>query len=904
MIDFDEREPQTVRYVDLDWSEPEAVGSQDQLFQSSVAVQLVGAPDLALLDEESSETASSRLRQSSEGLLRGLCSLPGGTSIELRYVRDPDADRPLELYLSVRAQAHDATEAATAATATLASVLASIPRVYAWQNVALRETRPAFADALSICEIRKLELVADAAPDVDNAEYYYAPFPFGGDASQWGHLLDQLADLDGRAIVSLCFSPARLTPAELDAVNEVTRGLEFNALRHEIIDLYGNRVPAAPDASAQKVLRPWQLYRDSLHSGVLARFSVLADPDLLQIVAKSVATAVSTRRDHDHEAETSWPPLTEFPQDDTDLAWALHAFDQRCIAPWGGHELWRQGQGPTAIARIPYAFSTAQAAGAFVLPVPDRQGCRGFPLARRSNARRTTLTSADLPGGDAIDLGRFLSEGDSSQRMVLPLRAVNRHVLIVGAPGSGKTTTVLTMLADLWRRHRVPFLAIEPVKNEYRALALMPGMEACWVFTPGKEAISPIRLNPLEPPPGVSRLEHQGAVLAALQAALPLMPPLPQLLEQSLSNAYRAFGWREDDESDGQRKAPTLRDLLRSFEKLAEKLEYKGEARNVIEALRVRLNSLMVGSKGRMLNTSGSTDWSSLMARPVILELNAIADPDEKAITSALIMDRVQSAAKARGSSRGRLSHVTVLEEAHQLLGARETEGPRMAAVEALCNAIAELRAVGEGFLIADQRPSALARGAVANCGTRIMHKLVSNEDRESLLADAGAEQLLVETAARLRTGEALITWPDHDEIELIRVEAGEDVDTAEPATDSELRTRLRNVRKQNVALLPMTMCTTSVCTSGCVPERREIGVELADQLHDLDAASFESPASLNRARGWLHEHGADHETRYCAVVHGLTTFGPTDLVKENPKSVHAHIAHVANVPPETVPVT
>ena len=68
---------------------------------------------------------------------------------------------------------------------------------------------------------------------------------------------------------------------------------------------------------------------------------------------------------------------------------------------------------------------------------------------------------------------------------------------------------------------------------------------------------------------------------------------------------------------------------------------------------------------------------------------------------------------------------------------------------------LAELRALGEGIIIADQLPSAVAPEVVKNTGTKLAHRLVSNEDRK----DLGGAMLLgdteIEEIARLKPGEA-----------------------------------------------------------------------------------------------------------------------------------------------------
>ena len=108
------------------------------------------------------------------------------------------------------------------------------------------------------------------------------------------------------------------------------------------------------------------------------------------------------------------------------------------------------------------------------------------------------------------------------------------------------------------------------------------------------------------------------------------------------------------------------------------------------------------------------------------------------------------------------LHHVTIIEEAHNIVGrtgsakaSEEIADPKAFAAQYVSRMLAELRALGEGIIIADQLPSAVAPEVVKNTGTKLAHRLVSNEDRE----DLGGAMLLggteIEEIARLKPGEA-----------------------------------------------------------------------------------------------------------------------------------------------------
>ena len=59
----------------------------------------------------------------------------------------------------------------------------------------------------------------------------------------------------------------------------------------------------------------------------------------------------------------------------------------------------------------------------------------------------------------------------------------------------------------------------------------------------GRDDVAPLRLNPLAPPPGVRRETHAGSLLASFKAALPLVAPQPQLLEQAIASTRDPLGF-------------------------------------------------------------------------------------------------------------------------------------------------------------------------------------------------------------------------------------------------------------------------------------------------------------------------------------------------------------------------
>ena len=87
--------------------------------------------------------------------------------------------------------------------------------------------------------------------------------------------------------------------------------------------------------------------------------------------------------------------------------------------------------------------------------------------------------------------------------------------------------------------------------------------------------------------------------------------------------------------------------------------------------------------------------------------------------------------------SNAKLKHITILEEAHNLLkrsnAMPSAEGANLVgkSVEMIANAIAEMRTYGEGFVIVDQAPGLLDMATIRNTNTKIIMRLPDQGDRE-----------------------------------------------------------------------------------------------------------------------------------------------------------------------------
>lgn len=401
------------------------------------------------------------------------------------------------------------------------------------------------------------------------------------------------------------------------------------------------------------------------------------------------------------------------------------------------------------------------------LPQEEMPGYQVFPDARFAVAlpkRRENSPNKRNPLAVGKVLDRYEPTG---QWLELEVEDLVKHAFITGTTGSGKTESCLFLLDQLWREHRVPFLVIEPAKCEYRALRGCEGYECLKLFTLGDEREAPFRINPFEVPEGIHVQTHIDLLRSLFNASFAgLYAPMPYLLEEALYGIYLERGWDlATSECCGRAAAskrfPTLSDLCTKVEEVVERAGYDPEVtQNVQTALRVRLNSLRIGAKGRMVDTQDSIPLQELLEGPAVLELAALGDPEVVAFMMGLLWLRLYEHRFAQGPSA--LKHITLLEEAHRMLarqiqfsGHPEVSNVRAQAVEVFCNMLAELRAFGEGFIIVDQSPTKLHPDVLKNTNLKLVHRLVAEEDRKAIGGCTNMSKEQMRALATLETGQA-----------------------------------------------------------------------------------------------------------------------------------------------------
>ena len=366
-----------------------------------------------------------------------------------------------------------------------------------------------------------------------------------------------------------------------------------------------------------------------------------------------------------------------------------------------------------------------------------------------------------------------------------PVKLFKKHAFIAGVPGSGKTNTMLHLVTSLWRdgETRVPFLVLEPAKQEYRALANIEGMEELRIFSPGADTSFPLHINPFQFPVGLTLAEHIANLNAVFAGAFELPPPSPHFIDTCIEQVYVNLGWNVNERNtlnaDGSYRHPfpTLQELYDSLETAVKNSHYQGETLgNLQSVLEVRVGSLLKREIGNVYNVRESIlrpeEWLDV---PAIIELESLGEGPAN-FMSLLLSTLIRETLKVRKVGDGlllhdnrnrnqNLNHVIFYEEAHNLVGPNtdsptgDSVDPKISATKYLVKMLAEVRALNEGIVIADQLPTAMASEVLKNTGLKIAHRITAQDDRSLLGGTMSASGDQLEEQGIFGTGWALIFY-------------------------------------------------------------------------------------------------------------------------------------------------
>ena len=418
---------------------------------------------------------------------------------------------------------------------------------------------------------------------------------------------------------------------------------------------------------------------------------------------------------------------------------------------------------------------------AMLLSLPHKS-VPGFPvvehvsLAKEVIRNNESLMKREVSLGCIFDLGKAYTEN----RVKLDVKSLTQHVFVTGSTGCGKSETIYKLINET-KQVGTKFLVVEPAKGEYKNV-----FGDVNVFGTNPLIMPLLRINPFSFPTGVHVLEHVDRLTEIFNVCWPMYSAMPAVLKKAMLDAYESCGWdlrlSVNRLSQGEDVYPSFLDLFLSLEKVITESAYSEEVKsNYSGALLTRVESLTNGLNGEIFSVNELSNMV-LFDENCIIDLSRVGSQETKSlIMGILIMRLSEYRMTGANTPNSALKHLTVLEEAHNILKRVSTEqsqeGSNMAgkSVEMITNAIAEMRTYGEGFVIVDQSPTSVDKAAIKNTNTKIVMRLPDEDDRKVSGKAAGMNDKQIDEIAKLPTGVAVVYQNDWVSPVLCKIDRMED---------------------------------------------------------------------------------------------------------------------------------
>lgn len=410
------------------------------------------------------------------------------------------------------------------------------------------------------------------------------------------------------------------------------------------------------------------------------------------------------------------------------------------------------------------------------LGLPTRS-VHGLPIIEHAEFGRNVPDEA-MPDEDKMNLGKIYHMGkEEAAGLLLNRQAMASHTFITGSTGTGKSNAVYHLLDEITKNGQTTFLVVEPAKGEYKNV--FGNRTDVQVFGTNPRETPLLRMNPFAFPENIHILEHIDRLVEIFNACWPMYAAMPAVLKDAIERSYQKVGWDLRNSESEKGIFPTFFDLLDILPGVIEESHYSKDTQSdYVGALCTRVKSLTNGIYGSVLCAEDALTDEALFDRNVIVDLSRVGSMETKSLLMGILVMKLQEYRMCSSGMNSRLRHVTVLEEAHNLLRKTSAEQSQEGAnlqgksVEMLANAIAEMRTYGEGFIIADQAPGLLDMSVIRNTNTKIILRLPDEEDRKLVGKSAALKEAQIDELSKLPLGVAAVYQNEWPEAVLCKIEA------------------------------------------------------------------------------------------------------------------------------------
>lgn len=445
-----------------------------------------------------------------------------------------------------------------------------------------------------------------------------------------------------------------------------------------------------------------------------------------------------------------------------------------------------------------------------------------------------------------IEFGNIYHMGVvENSRVEMDLDLLSSHCFITGSSGSGKSYATYELLEQVLQND-VKIMIIEPAKGEYKQI--FGGLKGIKIFTTDPNAYRILKINPFQFPDNIHLLSHIEQLLQIFNASWPLYAAMPAILKQAVVDSYTRCGWDIQNSiwipGICNHKYPVFSDVLEILPDIINTSDYSSDSKGDYKgALLTRVQSMTVGINGVIFKNSVGIEDSLLFDSNVIIDLSELGSDEAIALIMGVLIMKLNEYRKSQRKENPKLAlnsqlrHVTVLEEAHNLLKRtskdQNQEGANMIgkSVEMISNSIKEMRTYGEGFIIIDQSPMAVDSSAIENTSTKIIMNTPAKDACEELGSALSLNDEQTRELSRLNVGVAAVFQKGWLSPVLMKVDKWDDryntqVETTDPADLRMVKGQLLialNEQKQAQHFAPMRLRAITRSSTLTPDKKREL---------------------------------------------------------------------------------
>lgn len=480
------------------------------------------------------------------------------------------------------------------------------------------------------------------------------------------------------------------------------------------------------------------------------------------------------------------------------------------------------------VRRLSNIITSEECSEFFRLPIGSRNTTKGLYIDY--TYKDAKKFHRNIVNANTIEVGK-LKSSFGNDIIGFTKQDINKHMLIVGVSGMGKTTYSIGLLHTMWEKYHIPFLVIEPVKSEYRAMIkIIPDIQ---IFTFGKDDVSPLPINPFIPPKGVKIKQYKSVLKTAFSAGVSMVESLSKLFEETIDEVYSDFGWLDSDTIENPGEIFNIQDFAKCFKRTFERHGYVGEAKNVGTAGLLRLISM-----SNLFGNYNTVPIDDMLKKPTIIELSAVQNKTEKSFIMALLLLSISTYIDNNYLGDGTLKNIVLIEEAHNLLASNDSneEGsakPNAISQELVKNMLAEKRAQGLGIIIADQSPEKVSNDVIKLTNVKIGFNLVEKNDKQIFANSTNMDDKQIERMTQFVEGEAFLFMGGMSKPEEVLIPDYRSThNIGVTISDSEVKNKSTYWNDKKEKLRPFPECLKNgYCNKTCKLRVKEMAVNISRRI-------------------------------------------------------------------------